>query len=711
MLRTSTSVRDRISEMERKAVDVPLPISPVIERLSRGGTPVKVLVGREVVVDSPKMPMLARSLRGKEEDVKEIGDLLRDEEIPDEMGDMTLRSDPGKKVDIIASADLELVEEGNVEMGKTEEEYTSASLEKAMAESTPVNTLPTSLSPTPIPIPTSVSNATLATQTTTSITPSAPIPSKPLISAPTASIEPKTRKPPLPPIVPKPRLPPAITSERLPPVTTTRTTKPRIPAQEPRKPFRPTTKPLTATSTGTSSKEASVVIPKEQVVRVSKPPIPPRVVSSTSAKPTTKSSLPPPPPAAVPVRSRTVSSNLTKPTASSLHRAAPPPTTKVSRPPAVVNTSTTSLPPPIKKDKVKRKAAVPSFRPTRTAESIVGKGTVSLSASTSSVTSILSRSQIATRNGVVVGREGIVAKVRVKPEAIALPLSPDEKRAVEIPLPPSPAIGEFMGRVKVRSKPEEIKVVSPRNQAIDIPLPLSPVSPWTSTHVSSSPLPAISPSSPMRNQPIPVSESETLLSPNTLVTEKNGMGLPLPPIRDQTPISKSTVEPTSDWMGSDSGDDMDMDSEAGERVIFARTGRTEEDQEEPKMVNEEAVEAGVEERDLIQFSTSTRAIITPSPVLVLDTASQQHGSKMEEEEEEEKDLIEFSAPSRPLILNNDRSFGAENDLITLDVDLSASGKGMKNGGVEEEMKGSSPRIALGERDRNGFSARVEELLL
>ena len=92
---------------------------------------------------------------------------------------------------------------------------------------------------------------------------------------------------------------------------------------------------------------------------------------------------------------------------------------KPSAPTVIRNVSTTALP-PVKKDKIRLKPPLPSFRPTKGLSRMVNGETSALKTSTTS---------------------GASSHSRVKPESVPLPLSPSEKARMEpkqIPLPRSP---------------------------------------------------------------------------------------------------------------------------------------------------------------------------------------------------------------------------------------------------------------------------------
>ncbi|WWC90878.1 uncharacterized protein L201_005815 [Kwoniella dendrophila CBS 6074] len=199
-----------------------------------------------------------------------------------------------------------------------------------------------------------------------------------------------------------------------------------------RKAFKPTS--LTAPTAASASRAAAISKVAPATTAVSKPSVATSTVAkvpATTMTATTKTSSlststsNKPSNAPLP-RARVVSAQIaskaepkhepkvsTKPPLPPLARAAP--TRVVSGPKKPAVTSHITLP-PVKKEKVVRKAPLPSFRPTRgvTANS----GTTSLKASTSSTVSS--------------------GRAKVKPEMIQLPESPATAKPTEVPLPPSP---------------------------------------------------------------------------------------------------------------------------------------------------------------------------------------------------------------------------------------------------------------------------------
>ncbi|OCF57433.1 hypothetical protein L486_04891 [Kwoniella mangroviensis CBS 10435] len=240
---------------------------------------------------------------------------------------------------------------------------------------------------------------------------------KPAAPAISSSLE--TTKPAPGPIKPK-------VVARKPPIPSARTATTRaVSAPVVRKPFKPTS--LTAPTAASAARAAALTKPAQATTAVSKP----SVATSTTAKvtvasghstvkSTTLSGSTSSKPSTAPVaRARVVSAQIApkpEPKVSNkppLPAAARAPTRVVSAPKKPTITSHVTLP-PVKKEKVVRKAPLPSFRPTRGGAPTTS-GTSSLKASTSSMTSV---------------------RAKVKPDMIKLPDSPFKPN--DVPLPPSP---------------------------------------------------------------------------------------------------------------------------------------------------------------------------------------------------------------------------------------------------------------------------------
>ncbi|WVF72621.1 hypothetical protein IAT40_007439 [Kwoniella sp. CBS 6097] len=293
----------------------------------------------------------------------------------------------------------------------------------------------------------------------------------------------------------KPKVLSANAAPRKPPVPSARAAGPRtVSAPISRRPFKPTS--LTAPTAASAARAASTSKPALAPAVVSKP----SVATSTTAKPTVSTDAPAkehmfsnnkPPVPTVGGRARVVSAQIApkpeklepkpanKPPIPPNVRAAP--TRVVSGPKKPAVTSHVTLP-PVKKERVTRKAPLPSFRPTRSnaAPSDNNKG----------ASSLLKVSTTSSTGG----------RAKVKPEMmIKLPDSPAKLVASDVPLPPSPhevplphsplskAASAISSAVKHKPSPLKVEIVRPRVRADSIashpnspitlarPKPLSPL--------------------------------------------------------------------------------------------------------------------------------------------------------------------------------------------------------------------------------------------
>ncbi|WVQ99840.1 hypothetical protein IAU59_006983 [Kwoniella sp. CBS 9459] len=267
----------------------------------------------------------------------------------------------------------------------------------------------------------------------------------------------------------KPKVLSANVPPRKPPVPTARSIGPRtVSAPVTRRPFKPTS--LTAPTAASAARATSVSKPAPAPTVVSKP----TVATSTTAKATASAdtgakvhmTANKPPVPTVGGRARVVSAQIApkpekleqkppnKPPIPPNVRAAPIRVVSGPKKPAV--TSHVTLP-AVKKERVTRKAPLPSFRPTRTNTAPAEKGTASLKASTAS------------SNG---------GRAKVRPEMmIALPDSPAKLVAPTVPLPPSPhevplphspiskTASSVSSAVKHKPSPLKIEIVRPRVRA------------------------------------------------------------------------------------------------------------------------------------------------------------------------------------------------------------------------------------------------------
>lgn len=243
-----------------------------------------------------------------------------------------------------------------------------------------------------------------------------------------------------------------------------------------RKPFKPTARPVVAAvaplkpsaAPGGALKTTVIPLASTKPPPTAAPPVAKPVarnsassVQAASKPPATSGMIAPSVPQAKPIVKLAVSSTVgvTKPTASTAAKAS----TKLEPPKASAKTTSQLIKPvhaqvtlpPVRKEKVRLKAPLPSFVPTR------GKAKATIAASTSSTSSQAER-------------RTIVAKVR--PEAIPLPLSPAERAKLlpaDIPLPRSPVL-----TVSLRgATPGETSSVDSPVMGLAVSKPLSPVLP------------------------------------------------------------------------------------------------------------------------------------------------------------------------------------------------------------------------------------------
>ncbi|OCF30647.1 hypothetical protein I316_07695 [Kwoniella heveanensis BCC8398] len=267
---------------------------------------------------------------------------------------------------------------------------------------------------------------------------------------------------------------------RKPPVPSARAAGPRtVSASISRRPFKPTS--LTAPTAASAARAASISKPAPAPAVVSKPSVAtsttanPSAPSDVTAKVHTGPSKPPIPTAGG--RARVVSAQI----APKPEKLEPKPTIKPSIPPNVrpAPTRVVSGPkkpavtshivlPPVKKERVMRKAPLPSFRPTKSNAATTDNGAASLKASTASSTG---------------------GRAKVKPEMmIKLPDSPAKLAAPDVPLPPSrhevplphspfsKVTSAVSSAAKHKPSPLKIEVVRPRVRAdSNVSHPNSPI--------------------------------------------------------------------------------------------------------------------------------------------------------------------------------------------------------------------------------------------
>ena len=320
-----------------------------------------------------------------------------------------------------------------------------------------------------------------------------------------------------------------------------------------RKPFRPTTAAESAATRIASIKAASVArVPAVQTVKATDQSKPAEAAMRTRAPSTSASSTASHDHATAPTAkteataTRVVkASTLHAPTKASSSRAAPTgmhstqrivSTGSANSGAASANTGASGINntalPPVRKERIKLKAALPSFRPVRQAQTTPAAGAGPLQSKVTSGSPSTATSQ-ATRSG----------GAKVKPESIPLPSSPASNSTTAIAAPAvvrrSSSSSQGSGRARVR--PEHM------------PLPASP------PHVADPSAPSV----PTSNGPV-----ESLGQASAPAPHLNELGLPLPPTRDrfESSRSKASDAPTASD-DSDSGDDTD-DTDDLEGVTF-----------------------------------------------------------------------------------------------------------------------------------------------
>lgn len=376
--------------------------------------------------------------------------------------------------------------------------------------------LPATLAPLPKPAESRTAPANTQAQPRRPASRSAPnrIVSARVVSGPSSQ---KNAAPaPAPPVPRKPPVPRAAdASAPLP--------RPARPVE--RKPFRPATSAQTAAAAKVAKDQAATRVTaaapsaKATVATAASSKEPPRsrVVSGQSkqpSRPPTAASVDVSQPApAAPTKVIKTSSSLLAPTKASASRAAPTITTSARAPqhPAPTVTASATALPPVRKERIKLKAALPSFRPVRSS------ATTKPSAPTT------------TRPPTAASAARPAA--RVKPEFIPLPSSPADRP----PLISAPS-SSSTGRAKVR--PEAIAL--PSSPALGHRPDLDHVKPETV------PLP------PSPHQPNPTLGPAP--SPGLLLRNV-GSASPLPPRCDSSASAKTTGAATASDMDSASEDD------------------------------------------------------------------------------------------------------------------------------------------------------------
>lgn len=352
-----------------------------------------------------------------------------------------------------------------------------------------------------------------------------------------------------------------------------------------RKPFRPTTAAESAAARVVSAVSGAKAVTRPTVTQttkaivVTKPAeggVRARIPSASATSTVSTDSRPPQATRAEPAAARpTKPSTLHAPTKASASRAAPivgQPTQRIistgSNTASTHLTSTSTALPPVRKERIKLKAALPSFRPVRQ-----GQGTLASASGAGQVKSTSTSSS-------VIASQGRAGGARVKPESIPLPNSPASKNITNAPssetLPTSTSSSQGSGRARVR--PESIpQHSSPQiTQASTLPNIASQLSAAHSSPVRAEPehipLPPTPVSTPHtqalpRLTPTPGEDTAAHSGP---VPRLNELGLPLPIARDrfESSRSKASDAPTASVSGSDSDAETDDEVDDLEGVTF-----------------------------------------------------------------------------------------------------------------------------------------------
>ncbi|WRT68225.1 uncharacterized protein IL334_005201 [Kwoniella shivajii] len=364
------------------------------------------------------------------------------------------------------------------------------------------------------------------------------------------------------------------TTLRKPPVPAARSVPTRtVSAPVVRKPFKPTN--LTAPTATTAARAAASVRAAPATTAVSRPVVSTSTTAkttatstsntakdstlnnSTSSKPTTMNLST--------ARARVVSAQVvsktepkpepkitSKPSLPATARAAP--TRIVSGPKKPTVTAHVTLP-PVKKERVFRKAPLPSFRPARNGPTITTASS-DLKASTSSVTSV---------------------RAKVKPEMIELPKSP--AKPSEVPLPPSPheiplphspvskatsVISSISRNNTHKSSPLKVEIRARVRQDSIISVPQSPIK-----------VAPAKPLSPLLTMVEPDQQESQLAQPVFAIPTQsgvednlNGLGLPThsaDPFSNHPPTPHSKLSTSTTSEAGDISTDTD---ESVERITF-----------------------------------------------------------------------------------------------------------------------------------------------
>lgn len=354
----------------------------------------------------------------------------------------------------------------------------------------------------------------------------------------------------------------------------------RAPRPIDRKPFRPTTAAQTAAALAKSRDAAKV---SAGAAKAAAPPLERAPKQARQVSATTSAQAVAPEPVSRPIKPST----LLAPTKASIMRAASHTVPKASTSSGITtaastSTSTASALPPVRKEKIRLKPALPSFRPVRSGAGAAASSARSGMTATarSGPASTISASTSNTANPRVAAA-GAVA--RVKPENMPLPRSPAEKinplSARGVTSSPLSRVGSAVNkgirpdRVALPASPGA-EASSSRGQAQSIPLPPSPLAvirtgesiPGTENGVSEPP--SIHPvnvapaSLPLPASPI-IDQAESTVSPAHADTLRASQSAPLKSSlhldRSELIPSRGSIAPTMSNVDSDSDSDGESD--------------------------------------------------------------------------------------------------------------------------------------------------------
>ncbi|KAK8854943.1 hypothetical protein IAR55_003682 [Kwoniella newhampshirensis] len=655
-----TMPRQRPAEQEKESrVDVEdqiakerQPISSETEAEHKSQYPVPL---QSVHVDSPLMPVLIRSASGdvKADDKEEQSDGMIDmenevypaspaREVESEESEKSRKElEIAAKVELPSSPVHEAValtdqpEDGNsakkLEQPSAEfqGEERDTELETAGPLSAPLKKLedvptdkPRPVVDTLLGIPSETADLVSSAQSSTTTTgvdlasttseevPSAPdIPNAPDIPPKPAQSRPKvvTAKSTLATTKPSTtRQPPAARKPPVPPARTART----VSAPISRRPFKPTS--LTTATAASAARAVSVSNPAPAPSVISKPAVAtsttakvPIIVTSTKSKAAESASTSVKPVATVSAKTATSPAKATKSESKPAVKAAIPP---VSRPgPARVvsgarkPTVSSQVPlPPAKKEKIRLKAPLPSFRPqsnkTRAAADTAAQR--SLQASTSSAPG---------------------GRARVRPEMIKLPESPAQVKPSEVPLPASPR--------DIPLPPTPHSMVSSVANSAQRPSPLKTErSRARAASTASAPQSPITVAPPKPLSPILTTETSHLppapnFAPAQLVSGDkylNGMGLPssasdpFASTSARTNFSEASTQPAMSEASDETSDTTDGEMDG---VTFNHPSET----RTPVQAEYVAIQEPNGNGDLIELSASSRQTNAFAPRMDVST--------------------------------------------------------------------------------------------